>query len=135
MPCAASTYDLGVNHASVPYISEARESLAGAESELANGRYNNATNRAYYAAFQAAVGALIAAGIVRRNLGHDNVQAQFAGQLINRRKQYSGDLRSVLPELAIIRLQADYEPRMVSSSTASRVVRAAGHFVRQVART
>src|SRR5205823_6359850 len=41
---------------------KALESLAGAESELANGRYNNAANRAYYACFQAAIAALQRAG-------------------------------------------------------------------------
>ncbi len=37
---------------------KSEESLAGAESELAAGRGNNATSRAYYAAFQAAVAGL-----------------------------------------------------------------------------
>ena len=39
------------------FLSKARESLEGATSELVNGRYNNAANRAYYACFQAAIAA------------------------------------------------------------------------------
>ena len=45
------------------YLEKAIESLAGAESEHANKRYNNCANRCYYAMFQAAIAALIAAGI------------------------------------------------------------------------
>jgi uncharacterized protein (UPF0332 family) len=48
---------------SVVYLSKANESLAGATSELVNGRYNNTANRAYYAVFQAAIAALMQAGI------------------------------------------------------------------------
>jgi uncharacterized protein (UPF0332 family) len=45
------------------YLMKAEECLAGAASELVNQRYNNCANRSYYAAFQAAVSALIQAGI------------------------------------------------------------------------
>lgn len=34
------------------YMRKATESLAGAQSEYDNGRFNNSANRAYYAAFQ-----------------------------------------------------------------------------------
>jgi hypothetical protein len=43
------------------FLDKARESLAGAESEFVNRRYNNSANRSYYAVFQAAIHALIAA--------------------------------------------------------------------------
>ena len=45
------------------FLDKAGESLAGAESEYVNRRYNNCANRSYYACFQAAVHALAAAGI------------------------------------------------------------------------
>src|SRR5215207_578497 len=69
------------------YIAKAQENLASAASELVNGRYNACANRAYYAAFQAAIVALLQAGIhpPRDAWGHDFVQAQFAGQLVMRR--------------------------------------------------
>jgi hypothetical protein len=47
------------------FLAKAEESLAGAESELAAGRYYNCVNRCYYACFQAAVVALMHAGVVR----------------------------------------------------------------------
>jgi uncharacterized protein (UPF0332 family) len=43
--------------AAIIYLEKAEESLAGAESELANGRYNNCANRCYYACFVRRVGA------------------------------------------------------------------------------
>jgi uncharacterized protein (UPF0332 family) len=65
------------------FLSKAEESLAGAESELANGRYNNCANRCYYACFQAAVSALMRAGVRpsgrAAEWGHAFVQATFAG--------------------------------------------------------
>ena len=45
------------------FMAKALECLAGAESELANKRYNNCANRAYYACFQAAIDALTREGI------------------------------------------------------------------------
>ena len=47
----ASAHDVEI------YLAKALESLEGAESELANRRYNNCANRCYYASFQAAVAA------------------------------------------------------------------------------
>lgn len=43
------------------FLTKAEECLAGAEAAFTAGRYNNCTNRAYYARFQAAVSALIRA--------------------------------------------------------------------------
>jgi HEPN domain len=48
------------------YLTKAEESLRGAESEFAQGRYNNAANRCYYACFQAAVAALHHASVAPR---------------------------------------------------------------------
>jgi hypothetical protein len=45
------------------FLVKAREALAGAESEYANGRFNNCANRAYYACFLAALHALAQVGI------------------------------------------------------------------------
>src|SRR3712207_2798818 len=94
-----------------PHLTKARESLLGAESEFANGRYNNAANRAYYACFQAAVAALLRAGIRPRGdqWSHAFVPAQFDGQLIYRRKLYPTELRNVLERAYALRQKADYD--------------------------
>jgi uncharacterized protein (UPF0332 family) len=123
-----------MNHSFEPYLSKARESLAGAQSELVNGRLNNAANRAYYAVFQAAVAALIHAGIRRAGWYHDDVQALFAAELIRRRKLYAADLRRVIYDLYVVRVEADYQTTLASRTSVERAVRRADAFVRAVER-
>src|SRR5687767_7215632 len=97
------------------FLAKAEESLARAESEFANRRYNNCANRCYYACFQAAISALIQADIRPRNpqgqWGHDFVQAEFIGQLINRRKLYPSVIRDILERTLILRHTADYQAK------------------------
>ena len=122
-----------VNDTLEPYTTKARECVAGARSELANARYNNAANRAYYAAYNAAIVALIRAGITDSRWTHDQVQAMFAGQLIGRRKLYPRDMRRMLSDLAVIRTRADYCREVVSRAIAEDAVRKAREFQRRVA--
>lgn len=121
------------------YLTKAEESLAGAESEVANNRYNNAVNRCYYACFQAAIAALILAGIRpsagrsgRQRWGHDFVQAQFVGQLINRRKLYPTELRGALLTTYAQREAGDYHPELVNRRQAERTLRQAQHFLEAI---
>lgn len=120
------------------YLAKAEESLAGAESECANRRFNNCTNRAYFASFQAAIAALIRIGIgpSRRDeqWRHDAVQAQFTEQLINRRKVYPASLRSVLERGALLRSRADYETQQVNETQVVRALRQSREFVETVRR-
>ena len=125
------SYYGGVNNFEI-FEAKAIESIAGARSELANGRYNNVANRAYFAAYQAAIVALIRAGFSRTIWGHDEVQALFSGQLINRRKTMPAELRAVLNGLSSLRVLADYEARPVSRSAATRALRDAGRFLELV---
>lgn len=116
------------------YLAKAAESLLTAESELAHGRYNSCANRCYYACFQAAIAAMLREGIRASGgqWGHDFVQAQFVGQLINRRKRYSSDLRSVLADNQVLRDQADYEPVNVTKIHANRALGRARTFVNAI---
>lgn len=115
------------------YLKKAVESLAGAESGLANRRFNNCANRCYYACFQAAVAALLAAGIEARSSKgqwrHEQVQAQFTGQLINCRKRYPTALRRTLYENMLLRHSADYETHTISEIQAHRDLRRSREFV------
>jgi uncharacterized protein (UPF0332 family) len=119
-----------------PFLEKAQASLAGAESEAANARYDNCANRAYYACFQAAVAALLSAGIQPANLqghlSHASVPAQFVGQLINRRKLYPAALRDTLPRTYQLRQAADYTDDFVSETQAVRALRRARDFVQAV---
>jgi uncharacterized protein (UPF0332 family) len=100
------------------YLAKAEESFLGAQSEVVQGRYNNAANRCYYACFQAAIAALQQANISplgrRDEWGHALVQAAFVGQLINRRKLYAAGLRQVLARNLTLRHKADYVPDLVT---------------------
>jgi uncharacterized protein (UPF0332 family) len=120
-----------VNDSVEPYRSKALEALAGARSELENNRFNNAAGRAYYAAYDAAIVALIRAGVSSRgNLwGHDEIQARFSGDLIRRRKLYPADLAQVLYDLRETREQGDYGIRVVSKRRADAAVRKSEQFV------
>lgn len=113
------------------YLMKAEECLAGAESEFANGRYNNCANRCYYACFQAAVAALQLVGITPSGStwGHAFVQARFAGQLINRRKIYPANLRDVLLRTLTLRQTADYAFDSASQVEAARAIRRTRGFV------
>lgn len=115
------------------YLVKAQESLAGSESELANARYNNSVSRSYYCCFQAAIHALLLNGVRPRGAheqwGHDFVQAQFAGLLINRRKLYPADLRQTLFRNLNLRHEADYGRTTVNQLEASRALRRSRQFV------
>src|SRR2546430_853697 len=118
------------------YLTKAQESLFGAQSEFANGRYNNCANRCYYSCLQAARAALHDLGMQPRNQrtqwGHEFIQAQFVGELINRRKVYPSSLKDTLARLLILRQVADYEADMVSKPQAERMVRRAYDFVHTI---
>ena len=120
------------------YLSKAQECVAGAKSELANRRYNNCANRAYYACYLAAIHALVEAGIRppkgTDKWGHDFVQARFNGDLINRRKHYPPNLRGALETNYRLRETADYiRQDRVAEVQAVRAVRRAEAFVAAVA--
>jgi uncharacterized protein (UPF0332 family) len=108
--------------------------VTGAESEYANKRYQNCANRAYYACYQAAVAALLLHGIRPggSRWGHDTVQAQFVGELINRRKHFPPDLRDTFERLFLLRQTADYANSLVSEIQAARSLRRARVFVAAV---
>jgi uncharacterized protein (UPF0332 family) len=116
------------------YLGKASESLAGAESELANGRYNNCANRCYYACFQAAIAALLRAGVepTGSQWSHEFVQARFSGDLINRRKLFPPTLRRILRDTLVIRHAADYGEGKVGEREAERALRWSRELVQTV---
>jgi uncharacterized protein (UPF0332 family) len=117
----------------IVFLAKAQESLAGAESEFTHGRYNNRANRCYYACFQAAIAALLRAGIQPksgdRQWGHDYVRAEFVGRLINRRKLYPSIMKEALEQTYLLRQSADYKREEVSEAKTTRALRQARHFV------
>jgi uncharacterized protein (UPF0332 family) len=116
------------------YLELASESLAGAHSEYAAGRFNNCANRAYYAAFQAAIAALLREAIRGRDnhWAHTFVQSEFVGKLIHRRHRYPSTLQSSLARLETMRIRADYHGEWISESDASRSLRRSREFVEAI---
>lgn len=116
-----------VSDTATNYLGKAEEALAGAEREFAADAANNAANRAYYAAFLAAVAALWREGIRPRgrrgkSLSHRQVRSEWSGRLIYRRKRYPASLHRALEDLWDWRVRADYEHESVSRRQAERAV-------------
>ena len=118
------------------FLFKAAESLASAEADFAARRYNSCANRAYYAAFQGAVCALSRAGIgpPQGEWGHSFVQAEFVGQLINRRKTYPADLRATLLDNLVLRHRADYDTQQVTEAQAFRALHRTRGFLDAIRR-
>jgi uncharacterized protein (UPF0332 family) len=118
------------------FLAKTEENLTSATVDFADGRYNACANRAYYAAFQAAIAAPMRSGIWPQGAtgvwGHGFVQAQFAGQLVNRRKLFPPELRDTLPRLEALREKADYEASVVNRREASRALELARALMRAV---
>ncbi len=119
------------------YLAKAEESLAGAESEFAMGRYNNCANRCYYACFQAAIHALLLAGArppggAEAEWSHVFVQAQFAGELIRRRKIYPANLRDTLTRALVLRQIGDYRGELVGQTQMERGLHRARDFIANI---
>jgi uncharacterized protein (UPF0332 family) len=119
------------------FLAKAQEKLASAQSEFVNGRYNSCARSCYYAAFQAAIYALVSAGIRPQRAGwwgHDFVQAQFNGELINRRKYYPTSLRGTLTQNYALCETADYTTDHVTEVRAERAVTRTEAFVGLIGR-
>jgi len=116
-----------------PFLIKAQKSLAGAESEFNNGRYNNCANRCYYACFQAAIHALLGKRVRPRGKQgrweHGFVQSEFADKLINRQKVYPADLSDVLMCTMTSRHIADYSEDFLTQKEAARNLDRARRFV------
>jgi uncharacterized protein (UPF0332 family) len=102
------------------FLAKAEENLTAAQVCFDNGLYNACANRAYYAALHAAIAALAFHGIKRDKIDHGQVQADFSGELIKRRKIYPAKFKSYLPDLQFVRNQADYSSENVSRKRAGR---------------
>ncbi|HEV2106711.1 MAG TPA: hypothetical protein VGR16_00450 [Thermomicrobiales bacterium] len=90
----------------------------------------------YYACFQAAIAALQHVGVrptgKRKQWGHEFVQAEFVGRLIDQRKQYPTELRSSLQENLRLRQVADYSTDLVTETQARRALHRGDAFIEAV---
>ena len=66
--------------------------------------------------------------------GHATIQANFATELIQRRKRYPGHFHAYLMDLQSVRDDADYKVQSVSSRMARRQLTKAKEFVEAIVR-
>ena len=91
------------------FLAKAQESLASAEDDHAKQRYNACARNVYYAAFQAAIVALLLEDIrPRQRWEHEFVRSEFGGRLVYRRKMYDAAFRTLLTRAFDRRVQGDY---------------------------
>jgi uncharacterized protein (UPF0332 family) len=115
------------------YWEKAVENLAAAQDDLTSSRHNSCASRCYYACFHAAIFALAREGIrptgSPEKWGHEFVQSQFVGQLINRRKVQPTVLRNTLAANYAVRVTADYERDQVTATKAARALTRTEEFI------
>lgn len=111
------------------FLTKSQENLKAAELLLANQLYNASANRAYYAAFQAAIAALADIGFEAERKNHGRIQSNFVAELIQKRKVYPGYLKSSLMELQDVRNDADYDAQLISQKVAIRQLKKAQELV------
>jgi len=114
------------------FLTKAKRNIQAAQLLFDHQMYDESANRAYYAAFQAALAALAVLGIHVEGMSHEAAQSTFNTELIHRRKVYPGRFKSYLPELQTIRIQADYSLKITSKKSAADQVKQAKEFVEHI---
>jgi uncharacterized protein (UPF0332 family) len=117
------------------YLAKADQCLAGAQLAADHGQYNNAANRAYYCAFQAAIALLVAVGVAPttpRYWSHDFVLLEYARRFSTHRRGLAPGSSAALKALQDERLKADYEIELLGRASAERAVLLARQFLAAV---
>ena len=78
------------------FLSKAHDTLLAAQVLLEKELYDSCANRAYYAAFQAALAALTSFGLKAEKSEHKWVQATFNSELLHKRKLFDGRFKTYL---------------------------------------
>lgn len=118
------------------WLDKANENLAAAQLCFDNDHFNACANRLYYAMFQAGIAAMVKHGLLKPDaeVGHDWLQANFAGQLIRHRKVFPAKFRSYLYEVYKARVEADYRLSSISKKVATGELKKAKEFINAITR-
>lgn len=100
------------------FLNKAKENLKIAQMSFENECYNACANRAYYAAFQAAIEILCKHGVQKGKNDHAWIQSEFNLRLIKRQKIFPSKLKTYLSDMMYIRHIADYSEKGISKRTA-----------------
>jgi uncharacterized protein (UPF0332 family) len=90
------------------FFNRAKENLNAAAMLFDEGFNNTSANRAYYAAFHAAIAAIYVIGITP-TIDHKNIQSLFADYYCNKRKILPSKYKRFLSDLQNTRNIADYK--------------------------
>ena len=107
---------------------KATQELATADLAWHSGDYNSTANRAYYAAFHAAIAILALDGITSSTNEHKWVHTTFSTHCIHRRKMFPSAFASMLPDMMTIRHKADYDTSDVSKKEAAQQLKKSEQF-------
>lgn len=114
------------------FLAKAQSNLLAAERDRSHRAFDPCVSRAYFAAFQAAIAALLALADYRRRgqyWDHGEVAAEFTRRLIRQHKIFAGEIASTLDDLKSRRHQADYSPLALSEKVAQRMLDKARRLV------
>lgn len=109
-------------------LNKAQENLRAAGILFDNNLFNASSNRAYYAAFHAALAIIMAKGLQVKT-DHAKVQATFNGEVLRRAKFINVEYRRYLSEMQNIRNYADYNLESISKRTAKLQLTMAEQFL------
>lgn len=115
------------------FFLKAHENLLAAQLLLEHGYYQASANRAYYAAFHAAIARLSCHGMTNEKHDHGWVQANFNNEFIHKSKCYPDRFKAYLLDLQAVRNRADYKAEMLSQKIATRQFAKAKEFVTMLA--
>ncbi len=116
------------------FLTKAKRNVQASQLLFDNQMYDESANRAYYAAFQAALAALSTLRIQVEGMSHEATQSKFNEEFVHRRKIYPNHLKSYLSELLGVRNSADYKAKFTSKKAALLQLKKAKEFVAKVER-
>jgi len=114
------------------FLSKAKENLKIARISFEQECYNACANRAYFAAFQAAIAALADKGIQNRKNDHAWVQSEFNRRLIKNRKVYPDKMKTYLLNMQDVRNHADYSVEKIGKKLAGRQLGRADEMIMSI---
>jgi len=114
------------------FLSKAKENVKIAHISFERECYNACANRAYFAAFQAAIAALADKGIQNRKNDHAWVQSEFNRRLIKNRKVYPDKMKTYLLNMQDVRNHADYSVEKIGKKLAGRQLGRADEMIMSI---
>lgn len=115
------------------FLHKAEENLKIAQISFELECYNASANRAYFAAFQAAIAALADKGVLSKGRNdHKWVQSEFNLRLIKREKLYPSDFKKYLFDMQSVRNLADYSDQNIGKKIACKQLERATELIHHI---